>query len=46
VTILGFVIILGADLLSVLILLPILFENNVVLLLVCVLCGREELPAD
>lgn len=41
VTILEFVMILGVDLLSIFIVLLILFENNVILFWVLVLCGRE-----
>ena len=41
VTILEFIIVLGCDLLSIFIILLILFESNVVLFLVHVLCGRE-----
>ena len=41
VTVLEFIIVLGCDLLSIFIMLLILFESNILLFLVHVLCGRE-----
>lgn len=46
VTIPEYIIVLGGDLLSIFVILLIVFESNMVLFSMRVLCGRESLPAD